>query len=406
MEQQKTVTLGKVIKVAFSNWKRLLIITASILAVGVLSIHFVYNRFFEKYTATFSYNKGDLNDNKYADGSDFYFAEIFSRSNFDKVKSENEQLASLDLDKMFNSNAITYSRTFDEDLPLYTLTIPKKYFSSYEQAKLLFKEVAMYPLDKENEVLNKANFESNLAAFDTSDNFEDQLNYLKSHAESLLSAYEALLKDESVGAPARAAIESNSSAIKSIVGEDSATLVTLKQSINKNGFVKDYNSESAKMFESTKNALQAEKSYNGAQIDALNAEIATMSGTSVILNSVDEAIAKLIQRNTEIQEEINAIDNKIAKQSDTSPEYLALKQEFANRLVSIRNNLSGCTDSFIRVLESIYSVSNEPAFTSTSVVSSKGNVSLPINIAVCLVAGIFVSAVVNLIVDRKKLFED
>lgn len=408
MEQEKSITFGKFLRVAFGGWKRLLIITAAFTVVGTLGLTFGYNKFKGQYTTTFSYNKSDLNQNIFADGSPFFYTEIFSRANFDRAATSDESLKTIDLEKMFEANAFTYSKKVEDDISYYTLSIPTKYFSGYAQAKLFFKEVTDYPIDRENSLLKKENFESSLIAFDSATTFESEVNFLKSHADSLLNSYKAVLENEKIeiGASARAAAEAGTSAIVNIVGVDDALLTTLSHTINANGFVKDYESEEAKSFEATKTALQAEYDSNQAKIQAFKDEIASMGSTTVILNEIDKALAELIARNAEIKEEIDAITLKIAKQSDTSEEYLAAKAAFADRLISIRNKLSDCTTQYITFLQLMYGKSDSAAFTDSSIIINTGVVSIPVAIVVSLLAGVVVSAVVNLIVDRKKFNED
>ena len=408
MEQEKSITFGKFLRVAFGGWKKLLIIAAAFTVVGTLTINFAYNKSKSTYTTTFSYNKSDLNQNMFADGSSFFYTEIFSRANFDRAAATDESLKTIDLDKMFETNAFTFSKKVEDDISYYTLNIPSKYFTGYAQAKLFFKEVSDYPLDRENSLLKKENFESSLIAFDSASTFESEIKFLKSHADSLLNSYKAVLENEKIeiGASARAAAEAGTAAIVNIVGVDDALLTTLAHTINANGFVKDYESEEAKSFEATKIALQAEYDSNQAKIQAFKDEIASMGSTTVILNEIDEALAELIARNAEVKEEIDAITLKIAKQSDTSEEYLAAKAAYAERLVSIRNKLSDCTSQYITFLQLMYGKSDSASFADPSVITTTGVVSIPVAIVVSLLAGVVVGAIVNLIVDRKKFNED
>lgn len=408
MEQEKSITFGKFLRVAFGSWKRLLIITAAFTAVGSLGLIFGFNKLSGKYVSTFSYNRSDLNQGMFADGSDFFYSDIFSRANFDRVVANNEDLKGINLDKMFDSNDVNYSRKIEDDISYYTLSIPSKYFSGQSQAKLFFKEVSDYPIDKENSLLDKSNFESSLRDFDSATTFESEINFLKSHADSLLNSYDVVLDNEKIeiGASARAAAEAGKAEIVNIVGQDDSLLVTLTHTISANGFVKDYNSPEAKSFAATKASLQAEYDSNQAKIQAFKDEIATMGSTTVVLNSIDEALSELIQRNAEIKEEIDAIALKIAKQSDTSEEYLAAKAAFADRLVSIRNDLSNSTSTYISFLQIMYGKTDSASFNESSIVINGGVVSIPVAIVVSLLSGVVVGAVVNLIVDRKKFNED
>jgi len=407
MEQEKSITFGKFLRVAFGGWKKLIIITVAFMVAGTLGITLGYNKLKSTYTSTFSYSRSDLNQGLYADGSSFFYTEIFSKANFERAKASDSSLADIDIDRMFDSNGFNYTKKVEDDVSFYTLNIKSSYFKDSAQAKLFFKEVSDYPIDTENQLLRKEHFESSLTAFDSATTFESQINFLKSHADSLMNSYKSVLENEKIeiGASARAAAEAGTAAITGIVGVDNSLLITLAHTINANGYVKDYNSEEAKAYPATKAALQAEYASNQATIDAYNAEIAAMGSSSVILSSIDEALAELVKRNAEVQEEIDAIALKIAKESDTDPAYLAAKEAFANQLVSIRNKLSDCTSQYIDFLQIMYGKSDSAAFSESSVIITTGTVSWPVALVVSMLAGIIVGAVVNLIVDRKKFSE-
>ena len=114
-KEQKPITFGKVMKVAFGGWKLLLAITLGVAIAGTLAIQLGFNRSRGVYVSTFSYNKADLNNNMYADGSDFYYTEIVFKENLQKAIDSDEKLKSIDLDKIFNSNVLSFTKEIQDD---------------------------------------------------------------------------------------------------------------------------------------------------------------------------------------------------------------------------------------------------------------------------------------------------
>lgn len=405
-KEQQPVTFGKVMRVAFGGWKLLLAVALGVTVAGTLAISLGYNKSRGAYVSTFSYNKADLNNNMYADGSDFYYSEIVFKENLQKVVDSDEQLKSIDLDKIFDSNRLSFEKVLVDELPVYTLSIPTKFFSSQGQAKVFFEKAANYPVERDEQLLDKSNYERNLTSFDTASTYEAQVNHLIGHANTLLTSYEKMedSEKETVSVSALAIIGNNKAEINNIAGEKNVNLTNLLLTVNDKGYVKDYDCEEAQHFEETIESLQAEKANNTARIDALKT---TLNGLdpSITLTNIDELIAELVERNVQIDSEIDAINKKIANKGNTNPDFLAGKKAFEEMLLSYRNKLSQCTVSYVNVLRQSYTSTSSVAFTNTGVIEEKGTISIPMAIALSLVAGVVVGGIVNLIVRRKMFSE-
>ena len=403
-KEQQPITFGKIMKIAFGGWILLLAVTAGVVIAGTLGIHLGYNREKGTYVSTFSYNKADLNNNMYADSSDFYFSEIVFKENLQKVVDEDESLKSIDVDKIFDSNRLSFEKTIVDELPVYTLSIPTKYFASQEQAKTFFRKVANYPVERDEQLLDKTNYERNLTSFDTASTYEAQVTHLIGHADTLVTSYKLMEESETIGVSATALIGNNKAELSNIVGDKNVNLTNLLLTINENGFVKDYESDEAKAFESTKESLLAEKAYNLSRLAALEDTLNHLD-PSVTLTNIDELIAEIVERNVKIDSEVAAIEKKIANKGNTDPTFLAAKAAFEDLLLSYRNKLSNCTSSYVNVLRQSYTSTSSVAFTNTGVVEVKGTISIPIALALTLVAGVVAGGIVNLIVRRKKFSE-
>ena len=406
-EQEKTITFAKFLKVAFGSWKRLLIVTLAVGVVGTVALYFGYNRSAVRYTTTFTYNKNDLNEGKYCDGSDFYYTDIFSLENIKSVIASKADYKSIDADKLYYSNKFGFSRSTANDVVSYNLTLPTNVFSDSTQVKSFVQDLARYPITKDKSLMNKEHFEANLVLYDSAPTYENQIAYLKNHANSLRNLYSALSSNNKESASVVATINANNTEINNLVGGANGYLDYLSYSIKEYGYVKDYNSQEAKNFESTIQSLKTEREINANKIKALEEEIKelTSGSSSLVLNSLDSAISNLTQRNADIEEEIKVIQKKIDAKSNTSVEYANGKGAFELRLSYFRQKLSEATESFVQVLRTVNDTSDEAVFASSSIVSSTGGISLPIEIALSLIVGLVAACIVNLIVDRKKLSE-
>lgn len=432
-QEEQSVSFGKVLKVAVKNWKRFLIVSVAVAAAGSCAFIFGYNTLKTNYVSEFTYNTSDLKNEKYLDGSDFFYSRIIGSDNLLRAKATSEDFNSIDIQKILDKSAISISKNVVQTTEKtadysYTITIGKKYFSSEKQAKAFIDEVASYPIHVDSELANKDHFSTNLDAFESANTFEKQLSYLEGQANLLDSSYVKLLSDESLSSAIAGSIRANIIELNSIVGEkekteetttaqsqtttstvttDTATRKAINQLryiVNENGFVLDYNAPEALAFEATKKALEAEKSLNSQKITALENEINNLT-TSVTVTTIDAEIAKLTERNTEIDYEIAAISKKIANKDNTDPTYVASLESFKSTLSTYKEKLSDCTGSYVDVVKKIYVNNADVSYKNSNIVSKSGELSIASSIIISVLGGVVVGGVTNLIVDRKKLHE-
>lgn len=422
-QEEQSVSFGKVMKVAFKNWKRFLIIASLVTIGGSCAFIFGYNTLQGKYVSEFAYNTSDLKNAQYSDGSEFFYTQVISKVNLERAKASSADFSSIDVNKILDKGGISISQKItvlsDKNVSyLYTITVDKKYFGNKAQARSYIDAVASYPLEKDAGLAVSSNFDTNLVAFDSSDTYEKQLSFLEGQANSLANQYKKMLQSETLNSSVAGAIESNVVEINSIVGarevtikdgvtteSDSREIISqLRYTINEYGFVKDYDSAEAQTFENTKVSLAAEKTQNEAKIAALETEINNLT-TNITVSTIDAQIATLVERNKDIDYEITSINKKIANKGSTDETFLANKASFEKTLSTFRAKLSVCTDSFVKVLNKLYIEGADVAYSSTEIVTEKGILSIPASIIISLLIGVVVGGGVNLIVDRKKLHE-
>src|SRR5574344_2150607 len=185
MEQEEQgVSFGRVLKVAFKNWIRFAIVGVTVAVAGSCAFIFGYNSAKGQYESQFSYLAKDLNEAKYADGSDFYYSRIISQDNLNDVKASNEEFASINVDKMVEDSGVSIDRSVtklsdNKNSYSYTLTVGKSYFSNIAQARKFINAIASIPLNEDKSLITIDKYNESLVAFDSSSTYEDQLSYLE-----------------------------------------------------------------------------------------------------------------------------------------------------------------------------------------------------------------------------------
>lgn len=397
-QQQKEITFGRVLKVAFGRWKLLIPVVAAVAAGTFVGIKFGYNTFKGSYTSTFSYSSADLTQEKYADGSALDYRNLISYDNLNKVKALDEKYSSIDIDAIREGNGIKISE--DKEKKTYTVTLAYKYVRNTAVAKSFMNDIASSALTKDIDIVNNNSFDSALVLFDETDTFEKQIKYLVRQANFLTSSYDTIAS--TAGLPISVGEQATANKEKVGLIIDSSFERTMNYRISSNGYVKDYTSAEAKSLSITKDELLNEKSRNTLKIADLENEINTKISTDKItITSLSQQLESLLMRQQDIDYEVEVIDRKIDNEGKTPAGYA----EFVADLASYRSKLANATNDYKAVLKSAYIDGAAVNYEDTSVIKLNGTIGTVINIAISLVAGVVVGAVVNLIVDRKKLYE-
>ncbi len=436
MEQENEISFGRVIKVAFLNWKRLLIIMSAVTIASACAFAFAFNRFQGNYSSTFTYSSIDLKKGEYVDGSSFVHTIITSESTLEKVKELDESFSNIDIEKMVKKNdikiskeATTISSTEKTVEYTYTLTIAIKYFSDSTQAKKFIDKIAYAPIEKDASLVKEDNYNSNLKLFNNSLTFEDALDSLENQANFLSYQYTNL---ENASSAITSIADANNLEIKSIVGdyvEDDAkqttnttstttnntttqakttytkreNIETLRQNIKENGFVKSYASEYKEQLNNEKESLTAEKVLNELKIADLKA-LRDPSSTTVS-SQIDTELSKLTIRNNEIDNEISVIDKKLANENNTDESFVKAYNSFVSTLNNYKERLSNCVKSYVDFLNKCYINDATISYNDANSVNETGTLSVASIIILSLLLGLASSMVVNLIVDRKQLHD-
>lgn len=397
--EEKSVTLGRIFKVAFNNWKLLIPATLVIATGCALGINYGLNPYRGSYSSTFSYSSADLSQEKYADGSSFYYRNLISSSNLEAVKSTDEKYASINVQSILESNAITISSNGDNNT--YTITLGYKFIKDVGLAKSFIGDIAKSALVKDSQIVANGDYGSSLTLYDNAETFEQQVNYLNREANFLIESYKSISDNSNISVSVANKATANSEKVSLLMGDDFVGKMNLR--ISSNGYVKNYEVQEAKNYEITKEQLIQEKTLNENKIAALEVEISNIS-TEAAISSFSKEVETLVFRNIDIQHEIESIDKKIANKGKT-PEEIPGYNAFAEDLSNYRSKLNSAVDDYRSVLKSAYIDDTEVTYEDSSMIRLNGTISIYINLAVSLVVGVVVGAIVNLIVDRKKLYE-
>ena len=405
MEENKEITFGRVLKVAFTNWKILAPVALVVAASAFLGIRFGYNTLKGSYSSTFSYSSADLAQEKYADGSAFYYRNLISYDNLNKIKSSDEKYASIDVDKILDSSGISISSNSDEKSgeKTYTLTLGYKFIKNGVVAKSFIKDIAESALKKDAEIVENSKYDNALALFDEAETFEEQVKYLARQAEFLSTSYDSLKQTANLPISVTEQATANKEKISLLI--DTSFVKNMNYRITSNGFVLNYDAQEAKNYPIAYDILDKEKTLNENKIKVLEKEINEKITTDTAISSLSQQMESLLLRNQDIEVELKGLESKINNKGNTDPDFVASYNAFKADLSLYRSKLADLTVDYKSVIKGAYITDAAVTYEKSSAVTLNGTINTVINIAISLVAGVVVGAVVNLIVDRKKLYE-
>ena len=424
----KSVTLGKIIKVAFTNWKLFVPVALVTTISAAIGIHFGFNTIRGSYSSTFSYSSPDLVANQYADGSGFYYRNLISYSNLKAIKDSNPDYKSIDIDKILDNNGINI--TEDTDEKTYTVSISYRFLKDQNLAKNFIKDITESALKRDADIVNNGNYDNALKLFDTAGSFEDQLQYLNSEAQYLLSQYKVLIEGPTATTKTTSSSSSSSSSSNNntttqeeriklpsaVIAQATANsqqisllipdsfVGNMKSIIKSKGLAMDYSTEATAKLEEKEAALAAEKSSNDNYLDELAATLNKIGENKAAYAAFSETFEKYIVRNAEIQNELDTITEQ-KKNEGKDPSEVDGHTDFVNDLADYRASLSSAVDSYKDVLRFAYINNAAVDYENSSIVSLKGTINIYINLVISVLLGVIVGGVVDLVVYRKKLYE-
>ena len=408
-EEYQGVSFGRICKVAFHRWKLLLILTFSICLVGFFGVYFGYNYFFNVYNATFSYSGSGLATETKADNTTFNYKSLVSKEVLNEVKASNEEYAGIDVDALVKANAFSISRAVDKDSNeiSYTVSIKRNKMPSADITRDFFRDLANHPLEQDKAYIADSTFDSALQKYQDVEKYEDAVDLLSTQASTMINGYNTM-KALKISATLSDKIASNIYTINSII--DSSKVSLLKNMIINYGLTPDYTKINVASLAQEKIVLVGEDGNGGEKkdnqdlIDSFKATIISL-GDKAQVTGLGERMESLIVRNHNIDLKVRQIDEQISNYNK-KPAEVEGHEQFIKDMTKVYNDLAAEIPAYKSAMNEVYVDNADVTFTNSNVLDVTKSMSLVFSILIPLAAGLVVGIIVNLIVDRKMLYEE
>ena len=411
MEEEQGVSFGRICKVAFHNWKLLIIITLAIGLAGFFGVYFGYNHFFNVYNTTFSYSGSGLASETMADNTTFNYKSLISKETLTSIRDSKEEYSSIDVEGLLKGNAFSIARKIDNDSKeiSYTISVKRNKMPSADITRDFFVDIANYPLEKDKAYVANSTFDSALKKIATVEKFEDQVDLLSTQANTLVAGYNTM-KGLNISTTLSDKIASNIYTINSTIDAQKVSL--LKNMIINYGLAPDYSKIDKESLEQTKKVLVGEdgnggeKKDNSDLIESIKDQIKELGASgSAQVTSLGERMESLIVRNHNIDLEVRQIDEQVANYNK-DPKDVEGHEQFVKETTKIYNELYDEIDDYKVAMKEVYVDNAEVTFANTNVLDVTKSMSLIYSILIPVLAGFVVGLIVNLIVDRKMLHDE
>ena len=401
------ITIGEIFRTIFSQKWLALIIAAAITIVGTVGLYF-FGKKKEMYSVSFVLqlpNSGDASSTSYTypDGESFYFTDLISSENLKKVASR-EGFSDIDVDKMVKRGDISIARTVDRvddestdgvyDLN-YTIRIKSKYFEDEDEARDFIEALVSFP--REHISSMNIDYDQSLTTSKSAITYSEHLNLLRSQAYYIQGIYNSLIN--AYGREFIVSLNGGEKTLAQYKDELDAYILqdlftALVEHAEKNSYVKD-TSEAKLKYESDL------YSYNLA----LERAESTLEGLTKFQQDTSSTIIhdEIISLNREIatlKQQIKITENYIAAFNDANK---VAPAEYEAEIAKVEAVVTDFTDGVKPVASYIYGRVTKINYLSTKVVEVEGGMGLVMVVAISLVAGLFIAAIVAYIVGWNKL---
>ena len=203
--EEQGITFGEIFK---RIWKAKLVLGitgVTTCAVALLGVHFAYSKPSREYVSEAKLSFAGINNDKYPDGTNFYYQSIISYENLVKVKDSSSEYADIDVDKIVDKDGIsieqkektTYAANGQEMTDLmkdtFILKVKSSYFSSDTQAKHFVNDLFSQPLEVASNYYTNITYDYNLKIFDVQNTYESQISLINSQKDLLINGYNGLI---------------------------------------------------------------------------------------------------------------------------------------------------------------------------------------------------------------------
>lgn len=375
MEENKedTVKEGITFGEFFGAIKKFLVwvLLASIVCatIAALLTVFVFNRGKETYSMSFYLHYPQSEEQVLPDGTPFRYETIAYPENLERAKNSSESFAKLDIASMTAENGIRVTAATEQKnenttvyTGMYTVSVSGKYFQDAEQAsaflRALVGSAAQYVLSK----VETNGYAAAISAYGSVRTYGEQIECLVAQRDFLVGQYGKYLSRYENKAIGGKSLKEHSADV--LIALSDETVSHLKKDLQANGYL--LRETESDILVSVK-ALENEAKRNSNAVASLEAELDKLyekydpaTGVSDTFEAFHTRIATLIERNAEIETEIETLYHSIGYEK-SGEEWVktgtsADDSAFSAELNGIYETLLAQTDTCRNVVESLYGV--------------------------------------------------
>ena len=363
----------------------ILLAAAVLTSVAVLAYVSYIDPHTADYTMEFTLTYPGSASQKYPDGSLFYFRDIISPEALSEVKESDARFSDIDVISMSQSDDITIEKgeSGDETRPaeegLYILSVKKFYFDDRGEATAFLRALAQRPIKEAKARAKKFDFSLDKGIFDGGV-FEDKLSLLMEQKSSILSRYDAWISEYS------GEYRVSGKSLKNYRTEASAVISdVLFEELTKE--LDDYGYVSRELLLVKIAELSEEKEINERKIDEIKAMLEEVRPVTMTIDSSNyeeglaEVLAKLIERNVEIDRQIAALN-------------IENVETFEARIETVYEKMQDVAKTVSEVASVLYEQESRADFKTTNAVSEGGTSAILVGVGVFVLTALIAGAIV------------
>jgi len=415
-KEEQGLTIGEYFKVIFKRVWWVVGATLVGLAAFMLIFGLWYNREMRTYSLTYQLTYPNSESGYYPDGTVFIIEDSVSKEALLAVRNgtysgDAERFSDIDVEDMVDDDKIALTKETDEitGATTYTVTANASYFKNKSQALAFLREVAMYPVDRINEIAKAIVYDKYLTddVYGNAKTYADRIELLETQKDYIETMY-GLISGESGDVAFNLA--------KLQIVFTSTDIESLESAISNNYYRLDYET----YIENVDDEIGALK----IEIDGLKAEIemqteardkAASTSPGATLDAYDQRISELTSLIAEsekaistIYKTLNKMGNSVDESTDlsaitltVSDEYKQLIENFNARLETYRTQLNEQSKTLKNTYIKVYAANSKVTYSNNKLIVDD-EISLALAALMGAVLGFVASAVVVCIIDGPK----
>ena len=419
------MTFGKFchqIWVAKITW---LVSMVAIFVVCALGIQLGYTRPKATYTATGTINFPGASSGVYPDGSTFVAGDLVSKSNLQAAVDSNSDLKGINVSKMITKGDITISYGNNQDVidasgtssnvvfteyrNIFKVSILSKYFTSDDQAREFFNAMYNIPVSKAKTIYDSKTYDSYLVLSERSGiSYDTQLSNLITQYSYIVNNYNSLIANYS---DQYVTLDGSTTTLSKINDKLQAEYSNLKvgnlsTTIDMKGYLKDPSKEEEGLLQEQTTLTTSVNSYQTELKSQEDAFTALYGSNPTAYDSTNPFTTRISELTTLINNIIGGgtiADPAVGSQlyyvnlkidNITNGTYEA-PSAVTDKITEITTFLTTATTNLTAVAESISNTNAYVTYTlGDTIISSKGGLSLPLNLVASLAVGFICGSVI------------